>query len=82
MAKTTKSTGMLLLLLLIGSIFGTLIGEALNDYFPFLRFSQSIGVEPTTIDLAVISLTLGATLRLNIATIIGFFITLFIYFRL
>lgn len=82
MAKVPKSVGILILLLVIGSVFGTFIGELLKDYLPFLDFSQSIGLKPATLDLAAIIVTLGITLKLNIATIIGFFIALFIYSRL
>ncbi len=82
MAKTPRSTGLLILLLVIGSIFGTLLGQALRDYLPLLNFGQTIGLDPTTVDLAAITLTLGITLQMNIATIIGFFIALFIYSRL
>ena len=82
MAKLPKDKWMLLLLLVVGSLFGTFIGELLRDSLPFLYYGQSIGLNPTTIDLAVITLTLGLTLKLNLATIIGFFIAIFIYSRL
>lgn len=82
MAKTPRSTGLLVLLLVIGSIFGTLLGQFLKEYLPILGLGQTIGLDPTTIDLAAITLTLGLTLQMNIATIIGFFIALFIYARL
>jgi hypothetical protein len=82
MAKVPRSVGMLILLLVIGSVFGTFIGELLKDFIPFLNYSQSVGLRPTTLDLAAIIVTLGITLKLNIATIIGFFIALFLYSRL
>lgn len=82
MAKASKSIGILVLLLIIGSVFGTFIGELLKDFMPFLNFSQSIGLKPATLDLAAIIVTLGITLKINIATILGFFIALFIYSRL
>ncbi len=82
MAKLPKDKWMLIILLVIGSLFGTLIGELLKDTLPFLYFGEVIGLSPTNIDLAVITITIGMTLKLNIATIIGFFIALFIYSRL
>ncbi len=82
MAKVPRSMGILILLLIIGSVFGTFIGEMLKDFLPFLSYSQSVGLSPTTLDLAAIVVTFGATLKLNIATIIGFFIALFLYSRL
>ncbi len=82
MAKVPKNTWILIILLVIGSMFGTLLGNLLKDLFPFLHYSQTIGLNPATIDLAAITVTLGLTLKLNIATVIGFFIALFIYTRL
>ena len=82
MAKLPKDKWMLIILLVIGSLFGTLIGELLRDFLPFLYYGEAVGLSPTEIDLSVITITLGMTLKLNVATIIGFFIALFIYSRL
>ncbi len=82
MARVPKNTWILIILLVVGSMFGTLLGNLLQNLFPFLRYSQTIGLNPTTIDLAALTVTLGLTLNLNIATVIGFFIALFIYTRL
>ncbi len=82
MARVTRGTGILILLLIIGSIFGSLMGELLGSYLPFLAFGRTVGLNPTTIDLAPLTLTLGLMLKFNIATIIGFLLTLFIYTRL
>ncbi len=79
--KASKNTGMLILLLVIGSIFGSLIGNALEEYVPFLSYGQAVGLSPTTLDLAALNITFGFSLQLNIASIIGFFIALFIYTR-
>ena len=82
MPKVTKGTGILLILLIFGSIFGSLLGEILSEFLPFLNYGRTIGLNPTTIDLASITLTLGLILKLNIATIFGFFMAFFIYTRL
>ena len=82
MARVPKSTWILIILLVAGSMFGTLLGNLLQNLFPFLQYSQTIGLNPTTIDLAALTVTLGLTVKLNIATVIGFFIALFIYSRL
>lgn len=82
MSKVTKSSGLLLILLIFGSIFGSLLGEILSDMIPFLNYGRSIGFTPMTIDLAAISLTFGILIKINIATILGFFIAFFIYTRM
>ena len=82
MAKTPRNLGIFIVLIVVGSIFGSLIGQALKDFLPFLNYGESVGLSPTSIDLAVLTITFGATLKLNIASILGFFVALFIYSRL
>ncbi len=79
MAKAAKSTAMLIILSIIGGIFGTLLGHFFGDYLSFLGFGQTIGMAPATIDLLVLNLTFGFALNINIASIIGFFIAILIY---
>jgi len=79
-ARVEKSTLLLLFLLLVGSIFGSLLGEIIN--VPFLHYGRTIGFGPTTVDLAALSLTLGLSLKLNLATIIGFILAFLLYTRL
>ncbi|MDW7650197.1 MAG: DUF4321 domain-containing protein [Bacillota bacterium] len=78
----TKGTGILLILLIVGSIFGSLLGDVLSGYLPFLTYGRTVGMNPTTIDLASVTVTLGLVLKLNIAGILGFFLAFFIYNRL
>ena len=80
MAKGAKGTATLLILLIFGCIFGSLLGEVLR--VPFLTYGRTIGLSPTTIDLAALTVTLGILVKVNVATIFGFFIALFIYTRL
>jgi hypothetical protein len=70
------------ILLIIGSIFGSLLGELLSGTLPFLTYGRAVGLSPTTIDLASVTLTFGLMLKLNIAAILGFFLALFFYNRL
>lgn len=59
----------LLVLLLIGAIFGSLIGAALGDTVPILNFGKSIGVDPFVVDLNIIVITIPimpAILRLSL----------------
>lgn len=82
MAKVSKGTGMLLILLIFGGIFGSLLGEALSGYLSFLTYGRTVGMSPVTIDLAAVSVTLGFAVKLNIASILGFFLAILLYNRL
>jgi len=72
----------LLILLLIGAIFGSLIGELLSDVAPVLNYGKSIGVDPFVVDLNVIELTFGLRLSLNLSGIIGLIIAFVLYKKL
>lgn len=83
MARSFKSPWVLVILLIIGGLIGTLLGQTLGQYLPILRTSfQPIGLDTTTINLAVITITFGLIIKINVASILGFLLALFIYFRL
>jgi len=72
----------LLVLILVGAIFGSLIGAALGDVLPILNFGKSIGVDPFVVDLNVVIITFGFKLSLNLAGIIGIVTAFIIYKKL
>ncbi len=82
MRVKSNDSVVLLVLLLIGAIFGSLIGAALGDMVPILNFGKSIGVEPFVVDLNIIVITFGFKLGLNIAGIIGIVIAFIVYKKL
>lgn len=78
-----RSPWLLLILLIIGGLIGSLLGAAFGNYLPVLNQNfQPIGVSPVTIDLLVLKLTFGILLDLNVASIAGFLLALFLYFRI
>lgn len=79
---TSRNPWLLLILLIIGGLIGSLLGTTFGSALPILNQGfQLIGLEPTTIDLLVVKLTFGLLLKFNVASIIGFLLALFIYFR-
>ncbi|MFZ5942745.1 MAG: DUF4321 domain-containing protein [Bacillota bacterium] len=78
-----KSPWLLVILLVIGGLIGTLLGQTLGGYLPILKTGfQPIGLAPTSINLVVLTITFGLIININVASIIGFLLALFIYFRL
>jgi membrane protein YqaA with SNARE-associated domain len=78
-----KSPWILVILLIIGGLIGSLLGQTLGQYLPILKTGfQPIGLEPTTINLVVITVTFGFIIKINVASIIGFLLALLLYFRL
>lgn len=84
MARSGKAHWMVLvILLLLGFIFGTIIGEILRPHLPFLAVGSSASMDPQTIRLAdAFSLTFGFKAQLNLATILGVVLAYVIYRQL
>jgi len=86
--RRTGSTTGLVVLLILGALVGALLGEVIRLLFPGGTLEQlfargvSPGLSPATMDLRVISVTFGFTLRLNLASLLGIGLALFVYKRL
>jgi Domain of unknown function (DUF4321) len=72
-----KSLGFILIILLLGGLVGTALGEVLSLVLPegvvkefFLR-SASFGFGPAEINLVILTFTLGFSLKINIIGVIG-----------
>lgn len=77
--RRTKSTLLLLILIVSGLVIGSFIGELLKDVVNLFAYSKSIGFSPVTIDLAFVQFTVGFVLEMNLASIIGLVIALIFY---
>lgn len=81
--SSARSPWLLVILLIVGGMIGSLLGAAFKDLLPILDYGfPAIGLAPTSINLLVITITFGLVLKLNLASVVGFIIALFIYFRL
>ena len=82
MATKQKNIWILILFLLSGIVIGGLLGElaAKVDFLWWLAYGESFGLtNPLELNLKVISITFGLMFRINIASIIGMAIAIFIY---
>ena len=78
----SKNFWVLLLLLLTGSVLGAFIGNLAQEAtgMTWLNFGQSFGLEsPIVIDLGILVLTFGLSIKITMASIIGVAIALLIY---
>lgn len=87
MAKNRTYPGWqyLLVLLVLGGIIGSWIGDAMLRVWPALYElgrNQSIGLPSFTLDLKVFTLTFGFMLHINLFTILGFIIAYLVFKRL
>jgi hypothetical protein len=84
-----RGLGLVVLVILAGLVIGSLLGELLGQILP-AGFAQdlftrgpTIGIAPPmTLDLRLLSLTLGMALKVNVAGVLGIVIAALVLRRL
>ncbi len=82
MATRDKNIWILLVFLLSGLVIGGLLGEIASkvDWLWWLSYGESFGISsPIELDLSVIKVTFGLMFKINIASIVGMALAIFIY---
>lgn len=82
MSVRDKNVWILLVFILSGIVIGGFLGDLASKVggLSWLGYGQSFGLsQPLSLDLNIIAITFGFTLKINIASIIGIAIAIFIY---
>ena len=82
MATKDKNIWILLIFILSGLVIGGLLGEIAKqvDGLWWLSYGESFGLStPVNLDLSVISITFALMFKINIASIIGMALAIFVY---
>lgn len=82
MATKEKNFWILLIFLLSGLVIGGLLGEIASkvDWLWWLSYGERFGISsPIELDLNVIKITFGLMFKINISSIIGMAIAIFVY---
>ena len=82
MAAKDKNIWILLIFLLSGLVLGGLLGElaAKVDFLWWLSYGESFGLTtPIELDLNILTITFGLWFKINVASIIGMAIAIFVY---
>ena len=82
MATKEKNIWILLIFILSGLVVGGLLGELASkvDFLWWLAYGSSFGLSnPLELDLSIMRITFGLTFKINIASIIGMILSIFIY---
>ena len=77
-----KNFWILLIMLLAGIVLGGFMGQLANgiSWLSWLYFGQSFGLDsPLVINFGILVITLGLTIKITMASIIGIAIALIIY---
>jgi len=79
-----KSFGFIILVIIIGAVIGSVLGEVLGYIMPvgvvkqFFLKSAVMSFGPGTIDILIMTLTLGFSVKINIMSIIGILIAAYV----
>lgn len=82
MATREKNIWILIIFILCGIVLGSLIGELVAKVpaLWWFGYGNTFGLtSPVTLDMGVVVLTFGLTFKINIASIIGLAIAIFLY---
>ncbi len=86
MAKKLDSVVVLLVIIILGALIGSVIGEVIATLAPggLLEkiFSKGINpglTPPAVLDLKVLTLTFGLTMKVNLSSLLGIVLALLIY---
>jgi len=85
MLRSSKNSWVLFLCLLAGIVVGGAIGNYLGGIsaLEWLRFGYDFGIyEPFMLNLGIIVLRLGFMVTINVASLIGIAISIFVYKRI
>jgi hypothetical protein len=72
----------LVIVVLAGAILGSVVADALGQFTYLAPLGRSVAVganPPVTLDLRVITLTLGFVIRLNLATVLGIIAAIYVF---
>ena len=85
MATRDKNAWIVILFIFAGLVIGGLLGQVASqvDWLSWLAYGQTFGIqEPFVLDMNVLSLTFAFSIQINIASIIGLAIAIFLYRKL
>ena len=82
MAVKEKNIWILLIFILSGLVVGGLLGDLAGkvDFLWWLGYGESFGLtSPLELDLSIIKITFALAFKINISSIIGLVLAIFIY---
>lgn len=82
MATRDKNFWILMVFLLSGLVIGGLLGDIASkvDWLWWLAYGESFGISsPIQLDLSIIKISFGLMFKINIASIVGMALAIFIY---
>ncbi len=72
----------MLLMVVCGLVVGGFLGELLGKYFPILKYGYNLGVSAHEWNFHILRLTFGFDFNINMFSILGIVIAIYIYRKL
>ena len=80
--ESGRSGWIMLLMVVCGLVVGGFLCELLGKYFPILKYGYNLGVSAHEWNFHVLRLTFGFDFNINMFSILGIVIAIYIYRRL
>lgn len=78
----SRSGWVMLLMVLCGLVVGGFLGELLGKYLPILKYGYNLGVSPHEWNFQVLRLTFGLSLSINMFSVLGIVLAIYLYRKL
>ncbi len=78
----TRNPWILIILLILGGLAGSALGQMLSPTFPFLGTIVSAGLAPGVLDLQFMTITFGFSIIIGPLTLLGFLMGYLVYRRI
>ncbi|SHJ95836.1 protein of unknown function [Anaerobranca californiensis DSM 14826] len=75
--KKSLDPWILIIFIVIGALLGNVLGTIID--LEIFKMSKNVGLSPTTLDLAVLTINFGFIVSLNLASVIGIFLSIIFY---
>lgn len=80
--ESSRSGWVMLLMVLCGLVVGGFLGELLGKYLPILKYGYKLGVSTHEWNFHVLRLTFGLNFDINMFSIIGIVLAIYLYRKL
>ncbi|MEW5761613.1 MAG: DUF4321 domain-containing protein [Bacillota bacterium] len=80
--RNPRNPWLLVVLILLGGLAGSALGQLLAPTFPFLGQALRAGLEPSTLNLQFFTITFGFSVKVNVLTLLGFILGYVVYRRI
>lgn len=77
-----RSGWVMFLMVVCGLVVGGFLGELLGKYLPILKFGYNLGISAHEWNLHVLKVTFGLSFNINMFSILGIILAIYVYRKL